>query len=87
MQWIRLTPIYIVVILLIAHYLRIGNYGGMVFWAIIPFMLVLKWKWTTRLVQMFLIIGSLIWIESMYSIIQIRLANEQPWTKLLFISA
>ena len=85
MLWVRLVPIYIVVVLIIAHYLRIGNYGAMACWAIMPFMLVLRRKWTTRLVQLSLIIGSAIWIEAMYSIIQIRLAYDQPWVRLFFI--
>ncbi|MCP4582217.1 MAG: 4Fe-4S binding protein [candidate division Zixibacteria bacterium] len=57
----------------------------MVFWAIVPFMLVLRRKWATRLVQLFLIVGSAIWLETMYSIIQIRLTYDQPWLRLVSI--
>ena len=66
MLWIRLIPIYIVIILQMAHYLRAENYGAMAFWTIVPFMLFLQRKWATRLVQLFLIIGSIIWIETIY---------------------
>jgi len=85
MLWIRLTPIFIVILLQMAHQSRADNTGAIAFWAIVPFMLLLRRNWATRLVQLFLVIGSAIWIETTYAIVQNRLALGQPWLRLVII--
>ena len=85
MIWLRLVPVYIAIALLMAHYLRSGDYGALTFWVAVPFLLVLRRRWATRLVQLFLLIGSAIWVEALYSIVQIRLADNRPWLRLVII--
>jgi len=85
MVWLRLFPFYISILLLCAHYFRSGDYSFIVFWAFVPFLLLLKRRWVTRAVQLLIVSGAAIWIETMVSIFTVRHTAGMPWLRMVVI--
>jgi len=85
MVWLRLFPLYISILLLCAHYFRSGDYSLIAFWAAVPFLLILKRKWATRAVQLLIVGGAAIWIETIVSIFITRQMAGMPWLRMTVI--
>ena len=49
------------------------------------FLLGVKKPWVPRLFQVLLLLGSLEWIRAMYVFATMRIAWDQPWTRLAVI--
>jgi len=51
----------------------------------ILFLLLIKKPWVPRLFQVLLLLGSLEWIRALYVFAAMRIAWDQPWTRLAVI--
>ena len=85
MNFIRLLPVIISFLLMSAHFYRAGHVALTIFCFLSLFLLALKKTWIPRLFQLLLIGGALEWLRTLYNFAQVRIAFDQPWTRLAII--
>jgi hypothetical protein len=85
MNVLRLFPVIFSYLLLGAHFIRMGQVLLTVLCFAVLFLLFLRKPWVPRVFQLLLVAGSLEWLRSLYSIAAMRIAWDQPWTRLAFI--
>lgn len=82
---LRLLPLIFAQLLFAAHIMR--SYG--LFWAIVVllllFTLFIRREWIIRIWQVIIVFVILEWIRTTIVIIQLRLAVDMPYTRLLII--
>lgn len=85
MNFFRLFPVHISLLLLAAHFFR----AGQVVLCIVPLLLfiplLLREKWVPWLIQTALALGALEWVRTLVSIAQIRMANDMAWGRMAVI--
>jgi hypothetical protein len=72
-------------LLLGAHFMRFGNEVGVIGCIVLLGLLFLRKPWVARLMQVALIAGAFEWAYSLYYIVQARLAQGIPFTRLAII--
>jgi len=82
---LRLIPLVIAYPLLAAHFLRGGNLGLTLLCLLIPFLLLIKKRWSLIIVQVSLFLGSWIWVRTAIIIIHDRMMLGISWWKILII--
>jgi len=85
MNFLRLIPVILSFILLAAHFYRSGQVALTGLCAAVLFLLFLKKNWVPRLFQALLLLGALEWLRSLYYFAAMRIAWDQPWTRLAII--
>lgn len=78
-------PIVLSLVVLGAHFMRYGNQVGVVVAALMIAVLFVRQAWAARLVQVVLIIGALEWLRTLYSLMQVRVALDQPYERMVLI--
>jgi hypothetical protein len=85
MAFLRLLPVVLAVLLLGAHFYRAG-------WVVLTglcvamlLLLFLRKPWVPRLFQAVLLLGSVEWFRTLYVLGAIRIAWDEPWTRLALI--
>ena len=85
MNFLRLFPVYISLLLLAAHFFR----AGQTILAVIPLVLfvplLLKEKWVPWLIQVALVLGVLEWIRTIVAVAEIRMEHGAPWVRMAVI--
>jgi len=85
MNAFRLLPVILSFLLLAAHFYRAG-YPVVTGACIgILFLLLFRKSWIPRLFQGMLILGALEWLRALYFFAAMRIAWDQPWTRLALI--
>ncbi|MBI5196694.1 MAG: hypothetical protein HZA10_10295 [Nitrospirae bacterium] len=85
MNFIKLLPVILSLLLLGAHFLR-GRLWVLVLTAVIMLVfLLIRRRWSARLVQIFLVIGGLEWVRTLISLAEMRQAEGGPWMRLAII--
>jgi hypothetical protein len=85
MNALRLTPVVLSFLLLAAHFYRSGFLLPAILCVFVLFLLFLKKSWVPRLFQILLILGALEWLRSLYFLAAMRIAWDQPWTRMAII--
>jgi len=85
MNALRLLPVILSTLLLGAHFYRAGYVYAAVLCGAVLILLFFRKFWIPRLFQILLILGALEWLRTLYFIAAIRVALEQPWTRLSII--
>jgi hypothetical protein len=85
MNFFRLLPVVISLLLLGAHFYRAGLVVLTAACVLLPFLLLLRRSWIPRLFQVVLLIGALEWLRTLYVFASMRVAFEQPWGRLALI--
>ena len=85
MNAIRLIPVILSFLLLGAHFYRSGQVVLSGFCIAVLFLLFLRKSWVPRMFQLLLILGSLEWLRTLYIFAAMRIAWDQPWTRLAII--
>jgi len=85
MNALKLLPVILSFLLLGAHFYRSGLVVMTVLSIAILFLLLIKKPWVPRLFQVLLLLGSLEWIRALYVFAAMRIAWDQPWTRLAVI--
>ena len=67
-------------VLIAAHFLRGDHYIAVALCLAIPFLLLIKKRWVLRVVQGALVLAAMIWLFTLYGIIQERMINGESWT-------
>ena len=81
--------VFIVLSLLLlgAHFLRDGNMPFVVACLILIGLLGVRHVFVARLVQISLVIGTFEWLWTLYRLREVRIAMEQPYTRMTIILA
>jgi hypothetical protein len=85
MNVLRLFPVVLSFLLLAAHFYRAGYPVLTVVSIGVLFLLFLRKPWVPRLFQGLLILGAMEWLRSLYFFAAMRIAWDQPWTRLAII--
>ena len=85
MNVLRLIPVFLSFLLLAAHFYRAGQVLLTAFCAAVLFLLYVRKSWVPKIIQLLLLAGSLEWLRSLYFLTAMRIARDQPWTRLAII--
>ena len=85
MNALRLLPVIISFLLLGAHFYRAGLPALTLLCAAIPFLLLSRKQWIPLFFQVVLVLGALEWLRSLYHLVAMRIAWNEPWTRLAVI--
>ena len=72
-------------ILLAAHFSRVHQDWHAFLALLFPLILLIKRKWALKIFQIFLIAGSIIWVERLIHLRNIRISEGRPWIRLVVI--
>ncbi len=72
-------------ILLAAHFSRVHQDWHALLALLFPLILLIKRKWALKIFQIFLVAGSIIWIERLVYLRSIRISEGRPWARLVVI--
>lgn len=85
MKALQLLPVILSFLLLGAHFYRAG-------WVVLTglcvallFLLFLRKPWVPRLFQAILLLGAVEWFRTLYVFAAMRIAWDEPWTRLALI--
>ena len=85
MNFIRLLPVSLSLVLLGAHFYR----GGLVWLTGLCLILLvithIPKPWVPRLMQIVLLLGAAEWFRTGYYLVAMRMAFDEPWTRLAVI--
>jgi hypothetical protein len=85
MMVLRLLPIAISCLLLVAHFLRMGRIGLLIAYVAVAALLFVKKPWAARTAQIALAIGTLEWLRTIYVATAHRRAAGEPYLRLVLI--
>jgi hypothetical protein len=78
-------PIVLSLIVLGAHFMRYGNTMGVIGSVALIALLFVRRPWVARMVQAALVLGALEWLHTLYQLMQLRIALDQPFTRMIII--
>jgi len=79
------VPVVLSLVILGAHFLRYGNWTGVLGSLLLIGLLIVRRPWVARLMQVVLVLGALEWIRTLYEFAQVRVALGQPATRMIII--
>ena len=85
MTLFRLTPVILSFLLLGAHFYRAGSPVLTSLCVALLMLLFVRKPWVPRLFQGLLLLGAFEWLRSLYFFAAMRIAWDQPWTRLVLI--
>jgi prepilin signal peptidase PulO-like enzyme (type II secretory pathway) len=85
MNFAKLIPVIISLLLLGAHFYRGKLLPLAILVLIFLFFLFIKERWVARLSQVILVIGALEWVRTLLKLVEIRQNMGMPWTRLALI--
>ena len=78
-------PIVLSLVVLGAHFMRYGNAAGVYAAAALLGLLFLRQPWVARLVQLVLVLGAIEWLRTLYGLVELRVALQQPYARMAII--
>jgi len=78
-------PIVLSLVVLGAHFMRYGNSAGVIGSAVLIALLIVRRPCVARLIQVALILGALEWVLTLYNLVQVRIAQDQPFVRMIII--
>lgn len=85
MQFVRLLPVILSGIIILAHFLRHQQWLSVALVFVGFGLLLVPRKWAARLVQVGLVLASLEWVGTLFQLVQQRQAMGMEWTRLAVI--
>jgi hypothetical protein len=85
MNILRLLPVILSFLLLAAHFYRAGIPVLSGLCVGVLFLLFFRKRWVPRLFQALLVLGAFEWLRALYLFATLRIAWDQPWTRLAII--
>lgn len=85
MNFLRLLPVFVSFLLLAAHFLRAGQMVISVVLLSLLSLLFLRKTWIPRVIQLILLLGTLEWLRTLYSVAQLRIELDMPWMRMATI--
>lgn len=81
------VPVVLSLVVLAAHFMRYGNSIFTIGTLGLVALLFLRKPWVARLVQVALVLGALEWLRTLMSLVQMRAALDEPYTRMAIILA
>lgn len=78
-------PIVLSLVVLGAHFMRYGSTLGVIGAAGLIVLLFVRQWWVARVVQIALVLGAIEWLHTLYEMLQLRMAFDQPYMRLVLI--
>ena len=85
MNFLRLIPVILSIMLLGAHFYRAGFIVLVVILFASLFLLLIRQPWIVRVIQVELVIGGLEWFRTTYNFVVMRQEMNMPWIRLAII--
>ena len=85
MNILRLLPAILSLRLLAPHFFRNEMEVLTGVCVVLPLLLFFRERWVPSVIQVALILGVVEWLYTLYSFAQVRIAMDQPWTRLALI--
>ena len=85
MNFLRLIPVILSLLLLGAHFFRAGEMMFVYIAVILVFLLVIRKAWVPWLIQFALLLGAVEWIYTLAFVAQLRASQGMPWTRMAVI--
>ena len=85
MYFLRLLPVFISFILLAAHFLRTGQVVISIVLLSLLSLLFLRKAWVPWVIQLILLLGTVEWLRTLYSVAQVRIELGMPWMRMATI--
>ena len=85
MNFVRLLPVIFSALIMSAHFSRAYQNELAIVCLLLPFLLFIRKQWVARIFQILLVIGSLIWIKTAWTLAQVREAQGESWIRLVII--
>jgi len=85
MNFLRVLPVILSLLLLGAHFYRAGLPVVSAACLVLPLLLLLRKSWVPRLFQVLLLLGALEWLRAVYGFVAMRIAFGEPWLRLAII--
>ena len=82
---LRVTAVILTYITLAAHFSRADILPLSILALLIPFLLLIKKRWSLITIQVLTYCGALEWLRSTVILVQQRMAMDMPWTRLAVI--
>ena len=82
---IRLLPVFLSAIFLGAHYSRADNSGLAALCLVLPFLLLIRRRWVVWITQVLLLMGSLVWFDTILGYVKMRQVSGETWLRLAII--
>lgn len=76
----RLIPLILSAVVMAAHFLRSFDLIPMLFCLLAPFLLLIKKRWVLYVLQSLTVVSTLVWMYTLYGIIQERILEGRSWT-------
>jgi hypothetical protein len=83
--FVRLLPVFLSALVLAAHFLRGGHWGGVIFSLAALSLLLVRESWAARLMQILLLLGSLEWLRTLMVLASARRTLGEPWIRMAVI--
>lgn len=87
MNAVRLLPVYLSFIVLAAHYMRSNSVILMGLCLLLPWLLLLRRPWVPRILQLALLAGSVVWLDTMWRLWSAREVRGEPAGRMVAILA
>ena len=85
MNFLRLLPVIISLLLLSAHFMRAGQTMLAALPVVIMAFLIVREKWVAWLIQLALVLGAIEWIRTLVAVAEVRLEYGMPWVRMAVI--
>ena len=79
------VPVVLSLAVLGAHFMRYGNWIGVIGSLLVIALLFVRRPWAARVIQVVLLLGALEWAHTLYELIQIRAAHGEPFIRMAAI--
>jgi hypothetical protein len=77
---LRIFLLVLSAIVIAAHFLRSASYIPMLICLAAPFLLFVKKRWSVLVIQALTVVAAIIWLLTLYGIIQQRIFEGRSWT-------
>lgn len=77
---LRVSLLALSAILIAAHFLRTSSFIPMLICLAAPFLLFIKKRWSVLTVQALTVVAAMVWLLTLYGIIQERIFVGRSWT-------
>ena len=85
MNFVRLLPVILSILLLGAHFYRAGDNLYVIVLMVLLLLLVVKKSWVPWLLQVALVLGAVEWLRTLMFVAQMRIEFGMPWTRMAII--
>lgn len=85
MNFVRLLPVMLSILLLAAHFFRAGENIYVFVLLALLLLLAIKKSWVPWLLQVALVLGAVEWLRTLMFVAQMRIEFGMPWTRMAII--